>query len=501
MVEMSVHLNSRTVDPTPRGRTGCTPWISVFQAWTPRWSGFIAVALSLGSAAAVEPPAPSITVEPAGTEEVLINPGKGWVLYGLAEWQDPRALAVGALGYHRFTWSDLEPTEGTYRWDLVENALAGWHRLGKSFAFGVMCANSHARTPYVTPKWVFDAGAAVRLIDLKDLANPYAGTPGLKAVPYFDDPIFLAKLTNFLTALGKRFDGDPRLAFLDVRSYGNWGEGHMSPFGGPGLTAEAFRHHLDLHRQAFPTTRLCVSAEAKEHAAVYDWAAAQGLAMRRDGICGNSDGREVLRAFGHAPGVFEFYGNYTWMKAQGWWDGVTTNGKGHRLTDCVERGKPSYIGLSHGGKEALEFLAAERPLIDRLANRMGYHIALTTATVPRQILRQQPATLTLTWSNDGVAPVYVPAALAVALLDGEATPVEIAWPEESHPGAWQPGQRTVETVTVHFPQAAPGTYRLAVGVVAQRSDPAPILRLATAGRTATGWYPLTDVLVTSVPSP
>ena len=46
-----------------------------------------------------------------------------------------------------------------------------------------MCANSHSKTPYVTPKWVFDAGAKHRLLDMKDLPNPYAGRPGKKAVP------------------------------------------------------------------------------------------------------------------------------------------------------------------------------------------------------------------------------------------------------------------------------------------------------------------------------
>ena len=437
----------------------------------------------------------AITVAPAPLAEVLLNPGKGWVLYGMAEWQDPRALAVAGLGYHRFSWAEIEPSEGGYDWKRIDAALAGWDHLGKQFAFGVMCANSHSADPYVTPKWVFDAGAHHRLLDMQSLANPYAGAPGVKAVPDFADAVFLAKLADLLTALGRRYDGDPRIAFIDIRSYGNWGEGHLYPFGGRELTSDEFRRHIQMHLDAFPRTRLCISAANGAHTALYDWAAGRGVAVRRDGICGNSDGSEVLRAFGHAPGVFEFYGTYTWMKDKGWWDGRTVDGGGHRLVDCVETGKPSYIGLSQGGAESLAFLAAERPLIDRLANRMGYHIALTRAVLPARLARGVASAMELTWRNDGVAPIYIPCALAVALLDAGGAPVEVAWPELSHPQSWRADGDSSEALSVVFTAAPPGSYRLAVALVGKRGDARPIVALATAGRTATGWYPLAPVEV------
>jgi hypothetical protein len=144
----------------------------------------------------------AMTVTPRPTHEVLLNPGKGWVLYGMPEWQVPTAMVMGNIGYERFQWSDLEPVEGQFNWKKLEDALAGWDKAGKQFAFGVMCASSHSKSPYVTPKWVFDAGAKHRLIDLNTLANPYAGVPGQKAVPEFYDPVFLLKLKNFLNAMG-----------------------------------------------------------------------------------------------------------------------------------------------------------------------------------------------------------------------------------------------------------------------------------------------------------
>ncbi|MEI7903239.1 MAG: DUF4832 domain-containing protein [bacterium] len=451
------------------------------------------------------------TVTPRPTHEVLLNPGKGWVLYGMPEWQVPAAMVMGNIGYERFQWADLEPVEGEFNWKQLEDALAGWDKAGKQFAFGVMCASSHSKSPYVTPKWVFDAGAKHRLIDLNTLANPYAGVPGQKAVPEFYDPVFLAKLKNFLNAMGRRFDGDPRIAFIDIRSYGNWGEGHMYPFGGKGLTSDEFKHHIRMHLDSFKKTRLCVSAEGREHSGVYDWAVQQGVAARRDGICGNSDGFETVRAFGHAPGVFEFYGAYSWMKEKGWWEGKKDkDGNGYKLVDCVENGRPSYIGLSQGGKEeSLKFLAAECHLIEQLANHMGYHFVLKEASYPSTVVLNTSVVVKLTWSNEGVAPVYVPCAVALALLDAEDQPVDLCWPagqvflpaggsvmpSSTGPGSWMPGKSVAEEVKVSFTKAKPGGYRLAVGLVQRTGSEKPWIKLGIENRTEGGWYPLGQLQV------
>jgi hypothetical protein len=187
-----------------------------------------------------------------------------------------------------------------------------------------MCLNSHTSKPdgYSTPKWVFDVGLPRRVVELKEVKLRTTGTPGVKIVPTFNDPVFLDKLADFLAAMGRRFDGDRRIAFLDVRSYGNWGEGHMHPFGGEPISPEEFRHHIQRHLDAFQKTPLCISCENQRspHVGVYDWAVKEKRCVaRRDGICGNSNGSENLRAFGIAPAVFELFGPYDFLKEQEWW--------------------------------------------------------------------------------------------------------------------------------------------------------------------------------------
>jgi hypothetical protein len=435
------------------------------------------------------------TVVPAVAHGVLLNPGKGWVLYGRCSDHTADTLALGTVGYLRLSWESLEPQEGGFRWELLDKLISEWAGAGKQFAFGVMCANSHGPL-HTTPKWVFDAGAKFRRVTLTP-RDPSHGAPGDKIVPEFDDPIFLEKLKSFVSALGKRYDGNPKLAFVDIRSYGNWGEGHLHPFGGNPISKEALRAHIRMHRDAFTHTLLVLPWGTPDYDDVYDWAVSQGIGMRRDGICGNSDGRETARCLGQVPAVFEFYGSYEYLQERGWWEGKTQWGHGYRLVDCVERGSPSYISMSLWGRETQTFLATERPLIEQLANRMGYHLVIAKAEVPRTIRAGVPVTLTITWENRGVAYLHVPCRVALAILDDDSHVLGCAWAEGSNPLSWAPGQAVQERLSATFKVlfGNPSAPRLALGLCNPNVDSGytPTIALGIEDGTSNRWYPLATV--------
>jgi hypothetical protein len=377
----------------------------------------------------------------------------------------------------------------------LDTLISEWADAGKQFAFGVMCANSHG-PEYTTPKWVFDAGAQFRRVTLTPQDSSH-GVPGDKIVPEFDDPVFLAELKSFVSALGKRYDGKPKLAFVDIRSYGNWGEGHLHPFGGTPISGQALRAHINMHRDVFKRTLLILPWGIPDYSDVYDWAVSRGIGMRRDGICGNSDGRETARCLGKVPAVFEFFGSYEYLKERGWWAGKTQWGHGYRLVDCVERGSPSYISMSLWGRKSQTFLDAERPLIERLANRMGYHLVIAKAEVPRRIRAGAPVTLTITWENRGVAYLHVPCRVALALLDGDSRVLARAWAEGSDPRRLAPGQTVQERLSATFETLPgdPAALRLAVGLCSPSvaADQPPTIALGIEGGTNDRWYPLAPV--------
>jgi alpha-glucosidase len=448
-----------------------------------------------GQAIRFVPGSPLVTLEPKPSTGMLLNPGKGWSAFGMPDRHPKEVLDLVGMGVMRFDWSSLEPQEGQYDWSMIDRFLDSWGRLGRVCNLGVMCANTHSRAPegYVTPKWVFDAGAKKIEIMLNPTQST-TGTPGKKVAPVFDDPIFLEKFSNFLRAFAQRYDGDPRLAVLDIRSYGNWGEAHMHPFGGPDIAPEQFRRHVQMHLDAFKKTQLCLSCNAHlgkygPLKPIFDWAVLEKhIAPRRDGICGNSNGQETALGLGIAPGVFELYDNYDGVKKRGWWDGQKDKGGcGFRLEECIENGKPTWVDLGRGGSSGLRMLQENRALIERLTNRIGYHFHLQRVTYPRQAVRNG-FELELTWLNQGVAPMYIPCAVALTLLDESGKRMGTIWPPECRPDQWMPGRAVVEKVHVPGLDIPPGAYRLALALTRNQGDSAPYIRLGTDVPMADGWH-------------
>lgn len=438
-----------------------------------------------------------VTVVPKPSHGVLLNPGKGWSAGGLPERHPPEVLDLLGMGVMRLDWSSIEPQEGQFNWANLDRFLDAWGKLGKVCNIGVMCANTHGRDPegYVTPRWVFDAGAK----KIEIMLNPErstTGTPGKKIAPVFDDPVFLDKFQKFLRVFARRYDGDPRIAVLDIRSYGNWGEAHMHPFGVPDIAPEKFRQHVQMHLDVFQRTQLCLSRNAHlgrfgPLRPIFDWAVLEKhVAPRRDGICGNSDGIETAIGFGIAPGVFELFDSYDGVKERGWWEGrKDKNGCGFTLEECIENGKPTWVDLGRGGQSGLRMVRENRALIDRLSNRIGYHFHLQRAAFPR---RAHPGgfDLELAWTNQGVAPIYIPCAVAVALLDESGQRVATMWPAECRPSQWMPGKPIAERARVLFPNAPLGEHRLALALTRKPCDTTPCVRLGTDLPTAEGWYVL-----------
>lgn len=444
-----------------------------------------------------------VVIEPPATTNVVLNPGKGWSAMGNADGQPKEILEYAGMGVRRFNWLDLEPNEGEYHFEKVEQFLDSWGRLGKVCNLGVMCANTHGRDTngYVTPKWVFDAGAKKIEIDLSP-KRITSGTPGHKIAPVFDDPVFLAKFTTFIRAFAAKFDGDPRIAVYDIRSYGNWGECHMSPFGKPDIAPEKFREHVQIHLDAFRKTQLCLSRNAHlgrfgPLKPVMDWAVLEKhIAPRRDGICGNSDGSETAIGFGVAPGVFEMFGDYPFMKELGWWDGKKDKDKmGFTLEECVENGKPTWVDLCRGGKSGMQMLRENRELVDRLSNRIGYHFHFQRAAFPGRSAADA-VQLELTWTNRGVAPIYIPCAVAVALIDAGGKRIATAWPAEFQPKNWMPGMAVAEKAQLKF-DAPAGSYRLALAITRKPGDAEPFIKLGTQLAVRDGWYELGEIEIAS----
>ena len=129
-----------------------------------------------------------------------------------------------SVAYFRLNWEEIEPAEGQYNWRLIDEALAAWAKREARIAFRIMTTNAHSRSYYCSPKWLFDAGC--KSYDyVEGGADAMAGGTRINRIePDYSDPVYLEKHGRFIKALAERYDGNPQIEFLDIGSYGIWGE-------------------------------------------------------------------------------------------------------------------------------------------------------------------------------------------------------------------------------------------------------------------------------------
>jgi len=355
------------------------------------------------------------------------------------------------------------------------------------------------------PKWVFDAGA--RSVNVPEPKKPHTlPIATTQMVPVFDDPVFLDKLRRFVAALASRYDGNPNIAFIDIRSYGNCGEDNVAVWSGLSamreIAPEKLRAHVQIYMDAFQRTPLCLTWGAADFSEIYDWAAAKGVWLRHDGVCGASDGHELALCDGHVPAVFECSGEYLQMKQVGWWDGKqSVAGVGYTLESSVERGHPSFASLGQAPWDTPQLLKDEPQLLARLSNRLGYNIVLRRAEAPTLLRPGEPARLRLRWENTGVAPMFRRRVLGAALLDNNGRALSVCWPSGSNVSNWVPGKLVNEEMQLVFHDATPGRYMLAIGLFDNIGDAQPSIRLANDMQVLGGWHVLNALSVEAAAAP
>jgi hypothetical protein len=220
--------------------------------------------------------------------------------------------------------------------------------------------------------------------------------------------------------------------------------------------------------EAFPHTQLIVPWGHDSYNALYDWAVAKGAGIRRDGILSqwSKDGSECLRAHGYRPAVFEYCDGYADMKKKGWWKpDVLKN-------TYFNGGKPTYMQWD------ARIFEENRDFCLSLGNYVGYHFVLEKAVFPSSIQLSVPFQVKFQWLNDGVAFLYQPCHVAVALLDAKNRVREKQWLTDINPRSRSPGQSRTETTTVKFMTAPPGSYQFAVGLFLTKTTPIPRIGLA-----------------------
>ncbi len=369
-------------------------------------------------------------LHPQDTGQALVNPGMGWTMHFYSNVPNNYGSKLSpadtlddfpglSVVYLRIPWAYVEPQEGEYNWAILDTPAQRWIAKGKRIALRLTCSENWMR--FATPKWVKDAGA-------KGTFYTYGKGPDTEGEawdPYFDDPVFLEKLDKFLAAVSARYDDNPRVDFIDIGTFGLWGEGHTHASSQQD-NIEIQKLHIDLHLKHFKKTLLCISDDYAGHDKpgkrflITDYALSKGITVRDDSIMVQPPPRswyhsEMAQAFWPTLPVILEHEHYGGSKNRNAW-------APNLWIKAVEDYHASYMSI-HWWPRIL--LNENREMINKINMRMGYRLMPVEINWPKSVTVGQPFKVKWTWANKGVAPCYPGGYPAVTLKDADGGIVSV----------------------------------------------------------------------------
>lgn len=469
------------------------------------------------------------TIRTEDTGAALVNPGMGWTMhyysnvpsnYGsqLAPADTLDDFPGLSTVYLRLPWAYLEPEEGKYNWAMLDTPAQRWIAKGKRVALRLTCSENWMT--YATPEWVKNAGAKGTFYHYGKGRAESGGAWD----PFFDDPVFLGKLDAFLAACAKRYDGNPNVEFIDVGTYGLWGEGHTHASSLQD-NIDLQKIHIDLHLKHFRKTLLCISDDFAGHDKpgksfpITDYAISRGVTLRDDSILVQPPPNswyhaELAQSFWPLFPVILEHEHYAGSKNRKAWNGGL-------LLKSVEEYHASFMSIH---SFPAEYLADNRAIIDQINQRMGYRLQPLRVTWPQSIRIATKQTAYTSygdvtrdgdpgarfkvrwmWANKGVAPCYPGAFPALTLKDDKGGIVSVLTDESLDLRSLKTGPPGAAPVTelesefrigLYGPTTRPGTYD--VFVSAGSRDGTPQIALPLAGDDGQRRYRLGKVSLTEL---
>jgi len=136
-------------------------------------------------------------------------------------WSKNPYIAGSQLSY---SWKELEPSPGQYRWDMIEKDLEPWAQAGKKCWIEFQTASKRAKgenTSKGAPDWIYakDSKGGVPFVEVTGETARY---------PVYWSPRYQELWGKFIQEFGKKFDGDPRIEFVSTGGYSSGSEPNLS---------------------------------------------------------------------------------------------------------------------------------------------------------------------------------------------------------------------------------------------------------------------------------
>jgi hypothetical protein len=429
------------------------------------------VALLAGCSQSVAAPLPTlIRFQPALAQKDAPQPANP--LRGLYRWneQEIAPLAYPTLdSYKRYSWRELEPAAGQYDFGAIDQAIAKASQQGQRHAFRVRAM--------INGKGIAVPDYLAAQMEAGWWGDTNGDGKGDTYVPDWNDADFHERLERLTIELGKRYNGDPRVAWVDVGFFGNWGEWHMWPFlesyprpeGAKKATEASKQRIIDAMASAFNRTQLIMGSE-EIAPLLYALRTYPTMGWRRDSL-GDTHFTEGagMRRLREDPEGWALF-TERWKTAPIITEFISPNDQTdpHVYELATKQVKEFHVSMvSNGNTLPWDSLSqAGQTTFLQLQEQIGYSYALTEVTMLAPLQVGKPLTLQAGWHNIGNAPTYEPWQIMFQLRN--PTTQTLVWETPSHfdlrqllPG--ENGQQWEDTFTLPTGLAA-GSYEFVVQV-------------------------------------
>jgi hypothetical protein len=433
---------------------------------------------------------------PAGTnyyslgvsEPPTNNPLKGFMPYAGGYTTFPHSMEWNYLPLRSLM---IGPTN--FNWAALDALLSDIASRGHQTVFRIYL--DYPTLPTGIPQYLLDAGLVTHsYIDY--------GNNGISVSPDYENPLLDQALTNFIAALGARYDGDPRIGFITLGLLGFWGEWHTYPYDSWFASTIVQDEVMSAYEAAFTKTKLLVR-----------YPSGTNPTARRLGYHDDSFAYSTID-----PPAWMFLGL---LKAAGdtnkWrtqpiggevrpevqrcmWDASQTNcvPAGQEFTRCVDLTHASWM-LNHD-LFSPGIIGAQKDLALAGARRLGYTLCVSNVLLV-DASRSMPLNVSVELANIGVAPFYYDWPVQVGALNSSNT-LANSWATTWKLSSLLPATtNTVWSFSQTNHGLAAGTYKILLRI----QNPLPngvSFRFANAAQDADlpGWLTLGQVSISSAPA-
>jgi hypothetical protein len=326
------------------------------------------------------------------------NPLKGLVPY-TNEWKKDERFPH-SMEFCYFHLSDVMTGWGAFDWSKVEESLEKTRAGGRQAIFRIVLEYP-GKTGCLPDFFLKEEVKITRWKDGdgKDVVSPdYASSITRRAID------------ECITAMGEKYDGDPRVAFITAGMLGLWGEWHSYPRTELMASKEVQREVVEAFEKAFSRTHILLRYPAGEN----DWAYADNreaqLGYHDDSFAwatietGKKGDEWFFVPKLKAAGLLEKWKKFPMggeIRPEIWPTVFTekVTGQQQDFMDCLEQSHVSWLMDSGMTSQRYPLDEKRTERASKAVSRMGYELHISEAAI-------SGGTLTLTVENRGVAPFY-----------------------------------------------------------------------------------------------